>query len=108
MMNVWGGFYLGETVHLGNLEFIADYFGSLNISPRRGDSGTTFMGSTHSGASSAQWPMIEDSAKEFLTTSSRDGGFGLPSPTRHGTGAPSTPVITTPWLKDIIDITIAQ
>jgi hypothetical protein len=44
-----GGFSLGETIHLGISEFIAHYFGGLSLSPRRSDSGTTFMGSTHSG-----------------------------------------------------------
>jgi hypothetical protein len=47
-----GGFSLGETVHLGSIEFVADYFGSLSLSPRRGDLGPTFMGSTHSRTSS--------------------------------------------------------
>jgi hypothetical protein len=46
-----GGFTLGETVRLGNFEFIADYFGGLSLSPKRGDEEAAFMGSTHSGAS---------------------------------------------------------
>jgi hypothetical protein len=45
------GFSLGETVFLRNFEFIADYFGGLSLSLRRGDEGTAFMGSTRSGAS---------------------------------------------------------
>jgi hypothetical protein len=45
----FGGFSLGETVRLGNFEFIADYFVSLSLSPRRGDTSAAFMGSTHSG-----------------------------------------------------------
>jgi hypothetical protein len=45
------GFSLCETVCLGNFEFIADYFGGLSLSLRRGDEGTAFMGSTRSGAS---------------------------------------------------------
>jgi hypothetical protein len=28
-----GGFSLGETVHLGNFEFITDYFGGLSLTP---------------------------------------------------------------------------
>jgi hypothetical protein len=46
-----GGFSLGEPVHLGNFEFIADYFGSLSLSPRRGNESAIFMGSTRSEAS---------------------------------------------------------
>jgi hypothetical protein len=45
-------FSLSETVCLGSYEFIADYFDDLSLSPRRGDSGTTFIGSTHSGTPS--------------------------------------------------------
>jgi hypothetical protein len=43
-----GGFSLSETVRPGSFEFIADYFRGLSLSPRRGDSGAAFMGSTHS------------------------------------------------------------
>jgi hypothetical protein len=28
-----GGFSLGKTVHLGNIEFIVDYFNGLSLSP---------------------------------------------------------------------------
>jgi hypothetical protein len=77
-----GGFSLGETVHLRNFEFITDYFGGLSLSPRRGDEGASFVGSTHNGASTAWWAMIEDSTEEFLTASSREGSFDLPSPRR--------------------------
>jgi hypothetical protein len=28
-----GGFSLGETIHLGNFEFIADYFSGTSLSP---------------------------------------------------------------------------
>jgi hypothetical protein len=44
-------FSLSEPVHLGNFMFIAIYFGGPSPSPRRGDEGTAFMGSTRSGAS---------------------------------------------------------
>jgi hypothetical protein len=47
-----GGFSLGEMVCLGNIEFITDYFSGMSLSPRRGDSGIAFMGSTHIRASS--------------------------------------------------------
>jgi hypothetical protein len=45
----WSGFSLGKTIHLRGIEFIADYFGGLSLSPRRNDSGATFMGSTRIG-----------------------------------------------------------
>jgi hypothetical protein len=97
-----GGFFLGETVRLGNFEFIADYFDGLSLSPRRDDAGATFMGSTHSRASTLWWAMIEDSAEEFLTTSSREGSFGLPSPRRRGMGASLAPITTTPWMENAL------
>jgi hypothetical protein len=90
------------TVHLGNFEFITDYFGGLSLSSRRGDLGTTFMGSTRSGASSSRQAMIEDSAEEFLMASRGDGGFGLPSPGRRGTGASLAPMTTTPWMENTL------
>jgi hypothetical protein len=90
-----GGFSLSETVHLGILEFIADYFCGLSLSPRRGNSGAAFMGSTHSGRPSPQRAMIEDSTEEFLTASSMEGCFDLPSPKRHDTGFPPSPITTT-------------
>jgi hypothetical protein len=103
-----GGFSLDEIVCLGNFEFITDYNGGLSLSPKRGESDTPFMGSIHSGASSPQWAMIEDSAVEFLTVSSSETDFGLPSPRRHGMGAPPAPIATTPWQKDILDISVTQ
>jgi hypothetical protein len=57
---------------LGNFEFITE----------RNDKGAIFMGSTHSGASTPQWATIEDSAKEYLTTSSGEGGVDHLSPRR--------------------------
>jgi hypothetical protein len=64
-----GGFSLGETVHFGSLEFIADYFDSLSLSAKGSDSGAIFMGTTHSGSQSL-WAMIEDSIDKFYTASS--------------------------------------
>jgi hypothetical protein len=75
-----GGFSLSETVHLGSFEFIADYFGGLSHSPKRGDSCATFMGLTCSGTPFSRRAMIEDSTEEFLTTSGGEGGLGLPLP----------------------------
>jgi hypothetical protein len=103
-----GGLSLSEIVRLGSFKFISDYFDGLTLSPRRGNLGAAFMGSTHSGTPSPWRTMIEDSTEQFLTTSSSEGGFGLPFNRRHGTGAPSAPVTSTPWLKGILDITTAQ
>jgi hypothetical protein len=97
-----GGFSLGETVHFVNFEFITDYFGGLSLSPRRGDSGAAFMGSTRSGTPSPWWAMIEDPAEEFFTASSGEGCFGLPSPRRRDTGTLPPPIATTPWMENTL------
>jgi hypothetical protein len=81
-----GGFSLSKTVHLGNFEFIANYFDSLSLSPRRGDADGAFMGSTCSVASTLRRAMIEDSAEEFLMASSGEGSFATPFPRRRSTG----------------------
>jgi hypothetical protein len=75
-----GGFSLGETVRLESFEFIADYFGSLSLSPRRGDLGVAFMGSTCSGTPPPCWAMIEDFTEEFLTALSGEGASASPLP----------------------------
>jgi hypothetical protein len=95
-----GGFSLGETVRLGNFEFIADYFGGLSLSPRRGDIDVSFMGPTRSGASTPRRTMIGDFAEEFLTMPSGEGSFGLPSPRRRGTGVLLAPVTITLWKEN--------
>jgi hypothetical protein len=74
------GFSLGKIIHLGNFEFITDYFSGLSLSPRRGATGAAFIGSTHSGASTPRWATIEDSAEEFLMASSGEGSFNPPVP----------------------------
>jgi hypothetical protein len=79
---------------------IGYYFSNLSLSPRRSDSGTAFMGTTHSGPLSHQWVMIEDSTEEFHTASSRGGDFDLPSPRRFGVGALPAPITTPPWQED--------
>jgi hypothetical protein len=93
---ICGGFSLGKTVHLGNFEFIANYFSGLSRFPRMGDTSNAFMGSTRRGASTPLRAMIEDSIEEFLTASSREGSFSLPSPRRRGTETLPAPVVTTP------------
>jgi hypothetical protein len=95
-----GGFSLEETVHFGNFEFIVNYFGSLSLSPRRGDVGIIFISPTRSRASTPRQTMIGDSVEEFLTTPSGDGSFSLPSPRRRDTGASLTQITTTLWMEN--------
>jgi hypothetical protein len=92
-----GRFSLGEPVCLGNFEFIADYFGGLSLSLRRSDEGAIFVGSTRSGASTLQQAMIEDSAKEYLTASSGEGGIDQLSPRWHNTRTSLAPASTMTW-----------
>jgi hypothetical protein len=91
------GFSLGELVRLGNFEFIIDYFSGLSPSPGGSNKGAIFMASIHSRASTLQRAMIEDSADEYLTTSSREGGVDHLSPRRHGMRALRAPTSTTTW-----------
>jgi hypothetical protein len=94
------GFFLSKTDCFGSLEFVTDCFSNLSLSPRRNDSGATFMGSTHSGPPSPLRAMIEVSTEEFYMASSREGDSILPSSQRQGTGASPAPVTTSPWLED--------
>jgi hypothetical protein len=55
---------------------MTDYFSGLSLSPRRNDSGATFMGSARSGSSSPLRVMTEDSTEEFFMASSEEGGGG--------------------------------
>jgi hypothetical protein len=82
------GFSLGKIVCFRGLEFIADCFGDLSLSPKGSNSGVVFMGSTCSGSPSL-WDMIEDSTKEFYLASSGEGGLHPPllPDARHGGSA---------------------
>jgi hypothetical protein len=70
---MWDGFSLGETVH-------ANYFSGMSLSPRTGDAGAAFMGSTQSGPSTPWRAMIDESTEEFLMASSVEGSFSPPLP----------------------------
>jgi hypothetical protein len=58
-----GRFSLGKPIHLGNFEFITDYFSSLSLSLGAGGGGssTTFIGSTPHWESTLWRAIIEDS-----------------------------------------------
>jgi hypothetical protein len=95
-----GGFFLGETGRFGSLEFIADCFGGLSLSPNGDGSDAAFMGLTRSGPPSRLRAMIGDSTEEFHMVSGGEGGSDLPSPKRHGARAPSTPATAIAWPED--------
>jgi hypothetical protein len=61
----YDGFSHGETIHLWSLEFIANRFSGLSLSPRGSDSDATLVGSTCGGPPSPLRAMIEDSTEEF-------------------------------------------
>jgi hypothetical protein len=71
------GFTLGETRHFGSLEFIADHFSNLSLSPEWNDSGAAFVGMAHSGSPSLH-TIFKESADEDDTTSSGGGNSGFP------------------------------
>jgi hypothetical protein len=90
-----GGFSLTEPVHLGNFEFITNYFDSLSLSPKRGNEGTVIVGSTRSGASTPHRATIEDSTEESLMASSKEGSFSHLSPRWCSTGGSFAPTAVT-------------
>jgi hypothetical protein len=96
-----GGFYLGETICFGSLEFIIDCFGSLSFSRKGSDSCTIFVGTTCSRSPSLH-AMIEDSTNEFYMTSSREGSSGLLPSWRRSMRALPAPITTTAWPKDAL------
>jgi hypothetical protein len=69
-----GGFSLDESICFVSLEFIANVFGDLSLSPRWDGSDATIMVSTRRGPPSPIWAMIGDSIEEFHMTSDGEGG----------------------------------
>jgi hypothetical protein len=95
----YGGFNLGKTIHFGSLEFIADCFGSLSLSPKGNNSGVAFVGMAHSGSPSP-CTILEDFANEFYTTSSIMGSSSFPISQRRSMVTLSIFIMTTPRLED--------
>jgi hypothetical protein len=94
-----GGFSLSKIVHFGSLEFITDCFGSLSLSPKGNDSGVIFGEMARSGSPSL-CTILDDSTDELYTTSSGEGGSGLPASRKHSMGTPHAPIMTTPRPED--------
>jgi hypothetical protein len=94
-----GGFSLGEIVCFGSLEFIADCFDSLSLSPNGNDSSIVFMEMSHTG-SPPLCTILEDSIDEFYTTSSGEGSSGFPISRRRNMVTPHVPITTTLWPED--------
>jgi hypothetical protein len=90
-------FSLGNTIRLRSLEFIADHFSGLSLSPMGDSSDAAVIGSTRSGPPSPLRAMTGDSIEEFHTGTDGEGSVNLPSPRRHGTGALTTPATTISW-----------
>jgi hypothetical protein len=89
------GLALGETIYFGNLEFTADRFGRLSLSPKEDDSSAVFIGMLNSGSPS--WhTAFEDSSDEGGTTLGGEGSSGSPSLQGCNMATPTVPIITTP------------
>jgi hypothetical protein len=84
------GFMPGETIYFGSMEFTADLFGNLSLSPKGNDSGVVFIGIVHSGSPSLH-TILEESSDKGDTTSCRGGELWLPQPSRVQRGDPDCP-----------------
>jgi hypothetical protein len=93
------GFTLGETIYYGRLEFNADHFVDLTLSPEGNDSGTIFMGMVPS-ASPSQHTILEESIDEDDTTSNGMGSSGLPISQGCNAVTPTAPITTTSPLEN--------
>jgi hypothetical protein len=67
------GFSLSETIRFGSIEFIANHFGSISLSPSGDVSDANVMGSARSRPPSPPWTMMGNSTEEFPTASDGKG-----------------------------------
>jgi hypothetical protein len=75
------GFALCETIRFGSLEFMAERFSSLSLSPKGNDSGTVFIGMVDNGSLSLH-SILKESINEDDMTSYGGGKLGPPYPSR--------------------------
>jgi hypothetical protein len=91
----------GETICFGSLEFTADCFRKLSLSPKGCDSGAVFVRMVHRG-SLCLHTVLEDSPDESDTGSSRGGSFGSLDPRGCNVVIPIVSISTTPMLEDTL------
>jgi hypothetical protein len=94
------GFMPGETIYFGSMEFTADLFGNLSLSPKGNDSGVVFIGIVHSGSTSLH-TILEESSDKGDTTSCRGGSFGFLNPRGFNVVTPIVLIVTTPPSESI-------
>jgi hypothetical protein len=90
------GFPPGETIRFGSLEFIADQFSGLSLSPLGGGSGAVIMVPARSGPSLLQQTMMGSPIEGFPMAPGREGWTDLPFPGRHDAESPPTSKMTIP------------
>jgi hypothetical protein len=89
----------GETVHFKNLEFIADRFDNLSLSPERNDSGAVFVGMDHSGSPSLH-AILEEFVGEDDSASSEGRSSGFLISRGCNVVTPTVLITTTPPPED--------
>jgi hypothetical protein len=89
------GFILGETICFGSLEFTADFFGNLSLSPEGNDSVAIFIELVHNGSPSLH-TILEESFDKGDTASGRGGNSGIPGRQGCNVVTPTVPIATTP------------
>jgi hypothetical protein len=69
----------GETIYFGSLEFTADCFGRMSLSPEGDDPGAIFIGMMHNGSPSLH-TVLEESFVRGSMTSDERGSSRSPGP----------------------------
>jgi hypothetical protein len=84
-----------KMIYFGSLEFTANRFGNLSLSPEGEDSGAIFIGIVHSGSPSLH-TVLEESSDESDAALGRGGSLGFPGPQGCNVVTPTIPIATTP------------